>query len=204
MRAPSGPEPKARRARTRVEPTTRHFATLLSGVVASVVEDIRDSVLDLARRGQHVIVVAVGEHASGATELAVDAPGDTDQEPLHAAAQTPPIVSLAQEVDVVGHDRELDDAKARPLASVHQRPFDRAVATPSAERAETLADAGRDVHGVVVAEVAADAMGDAGASAVRLAAGALAASSATGTVCWKGEVGLLGLRIRAAVPGSRW
>src|SRR4029079_6044134 len=72
-------------------------------------------------------------HPSTPPEVSVQPQGDTDQQPLDAAGQVLATASLADEMEVIGLDGELDDAEAGPVRSGQQRATHHAEAVAPAQ-----------------------------------------------------------------------
>jgi hypothetical protein len=84
----------------------------LGRVAASVEHDVRASAADLARRGEDVDVVAIGEDLARAAEDAVERPRDADIEAAHVARESGGAAGLGGEMDVVALNRPVHDGKA--------------------------------------------------------------------------------------------
>ncbi len=62
-------------------------------------------------------MVAIPEHPSLAFPEPVQPLGDSDQETLDPAGEGLPVIGLDEQVQVVGLDREVDQAKSETLTS---------------------------------------------------------------------------------------
>jgi hypothetical protein len=83
----------------------------------------------LPRGRERTDVVAITHDLPLATEGAIDGERQPDGEPVHAAAGTPRLIALDDEVPVIMLDREMDDAE-----SIERRPRDGAPERPEHSR----------------------------------------------------------------------
>jgi len=82
-----------------------------------VVEHVGETVAHLARRAQHLGVIAVGEDPAAGAQLAVQGPGQPDAQPLHAPGEGPLVLGLDEEVHVRVLHRVMD--YLHPQLGVH-------------------------------------------------------------------------------------
>jgi hypothetical protein len=78
---------------------------------AEVEEHIDESSTSLARRGERAGVVALGPHWTSSANGAIYGARRADGEALDAADESEPFVGLDDQMDVIGLDREVNDAE---------------------------------------------------------------------------------------------
>ena len=88
-------------------------------------------------------MVPVGDHASLPAGQAIQPPGDPHPEPLHCAPERDLVVRLHEQMKMVTLHREVDDARAQPLARRAQRLPDDWVDTESAQLAHAAEESRR-------------------------------------------------------------
>jgi hypothetical protein len=88
-------------------------------MLSSVHEHVYDGVPYRPRRGQRAGVIAAGPDLSSATERAVDMTRDPNREAADSATQRKLIVSLDDQVHVIGLHAELDHTEASPGGKRH-------------------------------------------------------------------------------------
>ena len=111
-----------------------------------VVQHVGERVPHLLRRAEDVRVVAIREHASAAMPAAVEPPSQADAQPLHAVRQSRHILRLADQMQVVGEDRELHQAEPRSPCAGHEGSADDPVRSRAAQALEPVDESQRDVH----------------------------------------------------------
>src|SRR5687767_7131244 len=84
-------------------------------MLARVQEDVRNSVANLARRAEHVQVIAIRENRSAATEYAVHGTSEARSECLHAAAERIFIVCFYDQVRMIALNRVVAQPEVIPL-----------------------------------------------------------------------------------------
>ena len=140
----------------------------MMGVIA---EDVRDGVHHLRGRAEKTRMVMVGEHAPPALHEAIQRFCDTHRQALHASRERCVRIRLDEKVQVVPEYRELDDAEAKPLASVGERLFDDAKAPAAAQVPHLRRDAQSNKHGGQLLEPRSRLVRDERAWALGLPAG---------------------------------
>jgi hypothetical protein len=113
-RAPSRPGDGASPA---VEPARRRSrieTSRAANVLPPVLQDVLEGVSHLARRGECVRVISVGEDGATSPERAVHGLRDADGKPLEPARETRRLVRLHHQVHMIHLNRELDDTKPLP------------------------------------------------------------------------------------------
>src|SRR5262249_11911060 len=156
-----GGDGRARRRRRHgggpaVEPMRRGprvDAVVAAGVVA-VVEDVGDRVPTLARRAERTLVGAVANDVAPRPQTQVHPAGDPDGKSAKAGGQGTAIAGLDDEVKMVGLHAEVEDAEARParelaVGVLPDRPADDPGEGGSAQRADLIPNAPRDVDGLL-------------------------------------------------------
>ena len=102
-------------------------------VLSEVEQHVDHARARLPRRRERAGVIPIADHLPSAAEQSIDRQGQSDREPVHAAAGAARLISLDDEVTVILLDREMDHSKA-----IDRRPGD---GTP--ERAEQSGGAKR-------------------------------------------------------------
>ena len=171
-------------------------------MVRAIVEDVVERVGHFARRAQAAGEEAVVEDRAPADQGEVDALGDGDAQPLHAAREALELVCLDDHVDVGTLHGEVDQAEAVFLATAAERLADLPPEPLAAEAAYVASGAPDDVQGERLAKGFAAVMGDA-VPALAAGAGAVTTAASAG----KGELfhaieGTEGVRHRAG-PRAR-
>jgi hypothetical protein len=82
-------------------------------VATEVLKHVGDRVPRLLGAQEVLPVIAIDEERSLSPEQAIQAPGNTDAEALHAAAERPLVGSLGDQVKMISEHAEVDDAKLR-------------------------------------------------------------------------------------------
>jgi hypothetical protein len=112
-------------------------------VAACVVQDVDESVPDLARTLEDPSVIAVGEDLPSALGEPVHRAGEAGREALNAAREAMRVRGLHEQVEVVREDRVVDDAATpasfRGLVRCGECSADRRVRPALAEIRRTVA-----------------------------------------------------------------
>jgi len=117
-------------------------------------------------------MVAIRKATPPAPHHLVDALGDADVEPLHAAGNGPAVVGLDDEVEVVVHQAVVNDAEGLWAVGFQDGALEEADELPAAEVGHIAEDGHGDVGCVARHEPRAGAVRDAGPITLGLAAGA--------------------------------
>lgn len=88
---------------------------------ARIVQDVGEGVAYLARCFQRSVVEAIAEHPASPVPQSIEPSCDANQESLHAARETRSMLSFDDEVQVVRLDREVNQPKAVPVATLRKR-----------------------------------------------------------------------------------
>jgi hypothetical protein len=139
-------------------------------VLPAVLEDIDDGLPGLARRAQIVGVVSVGDHAAGAPGHAIELARHAHTESLHGPPEGDLVIRLDEEMEVIGLDREVDDARAESITRPTQGASDGRVDAMAAQIGDAADDARGDMDGKSRLEARPSAMRHLGSIALRLAA----------------------------------
>lgn len=111
----------------------------------SVEQHVGQRVSYLARRAQHVKVVAIREHAPAAVEHPVGSTRETRADRFHAAREIVLAGGLDDQMDVIGLDRVVRRAEAAALARRGEASSELAHECYAAQRREPAAHFQRDV-----------------------------------------------------------
>jgi hypothetical protein len=151
-------------------------------VLARVPEHVAESVPHLARRREHALVEAIGEHLALPRHHAIDRPRDPDREPLHAPRQRLLARRLGDQVNVVALHRDVDEAGAEPILRAPQRTHQTIERTPRAEAPHVGCDLERHQHRLAAGERGSRHVRHTGARSDRLPprSGPLASASMEG------------------------
>jgi hypothetical protein len=128
-------------------------------MLAPVLQHVAGRVADLARAREHLGVVAVGKHGAAAAERTVEPPRKRDLECGDPGPKRVLVLRLADQVQVVPLNRQIDDPEPRFGArdQQHHRPHD-AEALPAAKPPHPVEDPQRDMQRVVPAQPGPTAM----------------------------------------------
>jgi hypothetical protein len=127
-----------------------------------VLEHVPDGVRALARRGQKVRVIAIGEYGSAAAHDPVERARHPHLQAFHGAPQALRIEGLYDVVHVVALHREVHQAEAKPFAPARKGVAQGAKASVRAQVPDLATDPDGDVQRAI-AELAADSVRDIGA-----------------------------------------
>ena len=105
---------QASSSRQTMTPTNTDQPADAPPVLSPVLEDVHQSIPDLARRAEWARVVAVRPHPAAPTEHAVHRLREPDGQTLKAARKGQRTLRLHQKMDVVALDAELQNPEAPP------------------------------------------------------------------------------------------
>ena len=121
-------------------------------MLLGVGEHIDQGVVALGGRADGFGVVAVGEDVAGAIPMPIETSGHAAENPVHGLREGLLVVGLAEEVDVIALDRELDDAEAFSLDFAGQVVEQECNGLGGAKGGEARRDATGDVQDTLLRE----------------------------------------------------
>ncbi len=119
----------------------------LRAVLPRIEQHVPERVPNLARRLEWLRVEAAIDHRTGSREHAVRGAGETRSDALHARSERRGGVRFDDQMDVIAHDRVVDDAEVGALARPREGAAELRDEAAVSQRRNVAADSDRDVEG---------------------------------------------------------